>query len=822
MDSKDKTAPGKPGRAPRWTAGNKTGVGTALSARSSVWFTLAHGCLTETFFPFVDMAATREMQVVVTDKKDFFSAEKSDTKANVTYMAPGVPAFEVTNTCRQNRYRINKQILTDPRRAVVLQRICFEPQHGSLNEYGLFVLLTPHLGNQGSGNTAWVDGYKDVPLLFARRGEIALALACSRPWLKRSVGYVGASCGWMDLSQHKQMTWQYERADDGNVSLAAEVDIQSNDGPFVLALGFGRDHWEAAHRARASLLQGFPAARDKYIGQWQKWQKGVLPLQGSKTHSQDLYHNSAAVMRTHESKRFPGAMVASLAVPWGFAMGDNHFGYHLVWPRDMMESVAGLLAINKLEDARRVLFYFQVTQEADGHWPQNMFLSGRPSWNGVQLDETAFVVLLVGMARREKALHREALERLWPMVQAAAGFLVRNGPVSPMDRWEEQSGYFASTMAIEIPALLVAADLADTLGENEQATYLRETADTWNDLVEELIYVRGTDLARSAGVDGYYVRFARPDQLAAETPAAGYVDLRNHELGKAHFPAAEIVSPDALCLVRFGLRHADDPRITNTVRVVDQTLKVKTPHGPCWHRYSHDGYGEHADGSAYDGTGIGRAWPLLTGERAHYELAAGRTGEAERLLAAMESFANHSGLLPEQIWDSDDIPERHLYFGRPTGSAMPLVWAHAEYVKLRRSLRDGRVFDTPRGAVERYIEQDTHSRYAVWRFEQKRRAIAAGKILRIEVRSRAVVHWSPNDWSSPQDIDTRDTGFGLHLADLPTHDVAAGSAVVFTFYWQDSQRWEGNDFRVVVEKQHAGPAVLQKTVQSNGTHSEGR
>jgi hypothetical protein len=92
---------------------------------------------------------------------------------------------------------------------------------------------------------------------------------------------------------------------------------------------------------------------------------------------------------------------------------------------------------------------------------------------------------------------------------------------------------------------------------------------------------------------------------------------------------------------------------------------------------------------------MGRGWPLLRRERAHYELTVGRFESAKRLLAALESFANEGGLISEQVWDSPDIPECGLQFGRPSGSAMPLVWAHAEYLKLRRSLRDGRVFDLP-------------------------------------------------------------------------------------------------------------------------------
>ncbi len=250
--------------------------------------------------------------------------------------------------------------------------------------------------------------------------------------------------------------------------------------------------------------------------------------------------------------------------------------------------------------------------------------------------------------------------------------------------------------------------------------------------------------------------------------------------------------------MRFGLRAADDPRIVNTVKVIDALLKVETPYGPAWHRYNDDGYGEHEDGSPFDGAGIGRAWPLLTGERAHYELSAGHRDEAGRLLRALEAFANEGGLIPEQIWDSDDIPDAELYFGRPSGSAMPLVWAHAEYVKLHRSLRDGRVFDMPPQTFQRYVIDGTGSPYAVWRFNHKCQSIPTGKTLRIETLAPAVAHWSSDDWQSAHDTRTRDTGLGLHVADLATAELAAGSTLRFTFYWPDADRWEGTDFALSI------------------------
>jgi glucoamylase len=802
MTASTRNAPGGPGIPARWTSSAKTGVGTSLSASSRVWFTLGHGILDEVYYPRVDQACTRDLGLIVTDGHDFFSEEKRHAEHQVAYLAEGVPAYRLVNTCQQGRYCIEKEVLSDPRRDVVLQHVRFVPLQGSLADYHLYVLLAPHVGNRGSGNTAWVGDYKGTPMLFAERAGTTLALACSVPWLKGSVGYVGISDGWQDLTKHKQMTWVYIRAEDGNVALIGEVDLASSDGEFVLALGFGQGAAEAGQRAKASLLDGFRAARSRYVEAWQGWQEQLctLDVEDAEESQQELYPLAAAVLRVHEAKRFPGGLIASLSIPWGFAKGDDDLGgYHLVWPRDLAETAGGLLAAGSHQDAHRVLHYLEVTQEEDGHWPQNMWLDGRAYWSGIQMDETAFPILLVDLARREQALEPEDLSRLWPMVRRAAGFLVRNGPVTPQDRWEEDPGYSPFTLAVEVAALLVAADLADQNDEPDVARYLRETADAWNASVERWTYVTGSELAREAGVDGYYVRIAPPEVGEAASPADGFVPIKNRPPADMCQPATHIVSPDALALVRFGLRAADDPRIVSTAKVIDHLLKIETPSGPAWHRYDDDGYGEHEDGSPFDGTGIGRAWPLLTGERAHYELAAGHRNEAVRLLRTMESFANDGGMLPEQVWDAEDLPEMKLYCGQPSGSAMPLVWAHAEYVKLRRSLRDGSVFDMPAQTTQRYLKEQTGSSLAIWRFNHKCQTMPAGKVLRIEVLAPAVVHWSSDGWQTSHDARTQDMGLGMHVADLPTHDLPVGAGLTFTLYWPAEDRWEGTDFAVRIE-----------------------
>ncbi|MGA7193156.1 MAG: glucan 1,4-alpha-glucosidase [Anaerolineales bacterium] len=799
----EQVAPGAPGIPPRWTSSAKTGVGTALNHSSRVWFTLSHGIFDELYYPRVDQACTRDMGMIVTDGQDFFSEEKRQTHQRVEMLSDGVPAYKLTNTCLDGRYRIEKEIVTDPHRDVVLQQTKFTPLKGSLEDYHLYVLLSPHLGNEGANNTGWLGDYKGVPMLFAQRESICLALACSAPWLKCSVGFVGVSDGWQDLSQHKQLLWSYPRAENGNVALTAEIDLTGSKGNFTLALGFGLTPSEAGQRALASLLDGFESARSIYIREWQNWLSMLTPLtlKDADKEMGNLYKISAAVMRTHESKRFPGGLIASLSIPWGFAKSDDDLGgYHLSWPRDLVESAGGLLAVGAHADARRVLYYLQVTQEGDGHWPQNMWLDGSSYWGGIQMDETAFPILLVDLARRENALGKDDLTRLWLMVRKAASFLVCNGPVTQQDRWEEDPGYSPFTLAAEIAALLVAAELADLNKEPAAASYLRETADAWNDNIERWIYVSGTDLANQIGVDGYYVRVAPPEVADSASPAGGFVPIKNRPPSQSLELSSQIISPDALALVRFGLRAADDPRIVNTVRVIDALLKTDTPNGPIWHRYNDDGYGEHEDGSPFDGTGMGRAWPLLAGERAHYELAAGHQANAMKFLNAFESFANEGGLLPEQVWDSPDIAEKELFFGKPSGSAMPLVWAHAEYVKLLRSLHEDHVFDMPSQTVQRYITSKSVSPYALWRFNHKIRIMQKGMILRVEAMTEGVVHWSTDHWSTVKDTRMNDSHFGMYYVDLPTQRLSSGDEVQFTFYWSQSNRWEGINFDVQVSE----------------------
>jgi glucoamylase len=353
------------------------------------------------------------------------------------------------------------------------------------------------------------------------------------------------------------------------------------------------------------------------------------------------------------------------------------------------------------------------------------------------------------------------------MIRSAALFLVRNGPGTQQERWEAVSGFSVFTMACEVAALLAAADFADLANESELAEFLRTTADAWNDAIDDYTYVQDSDLAKQHGIDGYYIRIAPPDVIKNRSLKRLRIKLPNHMLGNRSRRATDIVSPDALGLVRFGLRAPHDPRILQTIRLLDATLRRETKTGPGWVRSTHDGYGEHADGAPFNGRGIGRCWPLLAGERGHYELAAGNRKDAEQLLQTMAAQSNECGMIPEQVWDAPDLPQHELFNGRPTGSGMPLAWAHAEYIKLMRSLQDGKVWDMPPQPVQRYQVERRGAPIQIWTEREPREWVTTGKQLRVDLCAVAEICWAVDSEELSKPLTTQPVAVGLHSAVLP-------------------------------------------------------
>jgi glucoamylase len=771
---------GRPGSSPTWTSSAKDLVGCSLGP-SRLWFTTGFGILNEVYCPRVDIPQIRDLGFIVADGHGFWVEVKRLDSYRTRLPQAGVPALEIVHT--HERFELALRLVPDPHREVLLIDVTLTGD-AALRPYAL---LAPHLGGSGRDNCAEVGLHNGRQVLWAEQGPFGLALAAvdarqCDAWGAASAGYVGASDGWQDFHQNGRMAWRFDTAGPGNVALVGEL-----PRTVTLALGFGSSRESAATLAMSSLCQPFNDAWRAHVDAWCSWHTQAQMPADLPVGLQDQLATSAMVLRVHQDKTFPGATVASLSVPWGNA-NDSVGGYHLVWPRDVVESAGGLLALGALPEARDILRYLIATQLAGGNWSQNQWLGGKPFWHGTQLDEAAFPVLLAAALAERGAL--DGID-VAAMVRRALVFIVRTGPATDQDRWEEDAGINAFTLATCIAALVCGASWLD---EPARGWALR-IADDWNARIEDWTAVHGTALAQRHGVAGYYVRIAPPVGPDGAGDLRCILPIKNR-LVDAGLAAEEQVATDFLQLVRLGLRDANDPLVVDTLKVVDALLRVDTPFGPVWHRYNGDGYGEHDDGSPFDGTGHGRAWPLLTGERGHVELAAGR--DPLPYLKAMGAMVGRCGLIPEQVWDVQSSPHPLLTLGKPSGSAMPLVWAHAEFVKLVASRALGRPFDRPEAVWQRYGGRRPEPAHAIWSPGAPIARIRAGRSLWLCLSRPARVHHGINGWQDVADTDTDDSGLTLHVVQLPTRDLLAGARIDFTMYWTDNDTWDGEDHRIEI------------------------
>ncbi len=786
---------GQPGSEPRWTSSRKDAVGMAYSAASRIWYTISHGILNEIYYPTIDRPQTRDMEFLLTDGETFVHEEKRDLERTFEYIDADAAAVRLTNSDPQGRYKIIKEIIAEPHHAVVLMRVRVEGDERVLSRMKAYALLAPHLDVGGAGNSGSVLDLAGERVLLAYKNGISLVMAASRGGFTRaSCGFVGSSDGWQDLMDNFRMDWEFGSAFDGNIALIGEIDI-SVTREFVVAIALGEGHHSALTAALGAVTAPFDQSLQRFIQQWHR----AAPPDALKTASQDagrLVQVSQNVILTHEDKYYSGAFIASASIPWGQHKGDDDVGgYHLVWTRDMVQSATALLACGRLDTARRALVYLACTQKPDGSFAQNFWINGTPYWSGIQLDEVAFPIIL---AWRLWKLNGLKYFDVFPFVERAAGFLVRNSPVTQQERWEEAPGYSPSTLAAVICGLICAADIARDRGAAELALFLEEYADWIENHLEDWTVTSDGNLL--PGIKRHYMRIRPPqcgDPYAQEGCEEQLVRINNRGPGeRMYFEARSVVDAGFLELVRYGVRRADDPIVVDSLKVIDHVLKVETPAGPCWRRYNHDGYGQRHDGGPYLGWGQGRAWPLLTGERAHYELAAGH--DVKPYIQALEGFSSQGGMIPEQIWDAPDIPEKGLKLGKVTGAAMPLVWAHAEYVKLLRSVTDGQVFDCISTVAQRYKGGQRPPPVEIFRLNRHLHSIIAGRKLRVLADDQFTVVWTVDDWQTVHTKDSATVGYSGHFADLETEAGKAGM-VIFTLRWRLNDRWEGRNFEVLLE-----------------------
>jgi glucoamylase len=803
---------GAPGSTPGWTSSAKEGIGTAYHTSCRVWFTLSHGIINEIYYPHVDQPNTRDFQFLVTDGETFCHEEKRDLTHEVEYPKHNTLFYRLTNSDLQGRYRLLKYVLTDPHRSVVLVHTKLEIRDESLRgRLKLYALLAPHIDRQGANNSGWCREIGDVKLLHAQREETHLIMACSSGFSRRSVGYVGASDGWQDLMRDYKMDWEFRSAENGNIALTGEIDLPDNN-EFMTAVAFGGSYQTTATKLFQSLSEPFEQHAERYVAQWQR--ATVNPKFDFSSDTSDgggMYRLSRAVLLAHEDKIFQGALVASMSIPWGEAKGDGDVGgYHLVWTRDLVHSAIALLATGQMSTPLRALIWLAAMQRPNGSFPQNSWINGQAYWTGLQLDQVALPMLL---ARRLHEDHALGLFNPRTMIVRAASYLILQGPVTSQDRWEEAAGYSPSTLAVMIAALASTAQWAGEFGKPGVADFIFAYADWLEANVEDWTVTTHGELVE--GFPKHYIRINPTDPAAPDPHADPDTTMLQVANGGGMHPARNIVGGDFLHLVRFGIRAADDPTLRDSVEVIDRVIKRDLPQGPGWRRYNHDGYGQKDDGSAYDGTGVGRSWPILTGERGHYELAAGR--DPRPFIAAMENFANQGGMITEQIWDAPDLPDGSMRLGRPTGAAMPLCWSHAEYLTLVRSRHDGVSFGRVEAAYQRYVVNRVRSRHEIWTLRHPIRRMPKGKTLRVILPAEAVIVWTIDDWKRSNESQANYVDeLNLWFVDFPTAELAGESPVEFTFFWKREKRWEGRNFRVEVVENEADeqspPAQLTKSV----------
>ena len=680
-------APGAPGAKHTWAPADKYGFGTAPQQRSNVWFTLRKAELTEAYYPDLGTPSLRSLEFVVVDGDRVDRETGPGVRSTTRSLGP----LTFLQTVSTRRWVLTKTWITDPSRATVLCRVRLTSRGGRTLK--LFALVDPAPGDDGNDDVGLSLGSE----LVASDDTVATSVA-TRPRLRGTTsGYMGsASDPWTDL-EDGDLDNHYDATAPGNVVQAARVPVtgRGKRRDFTLAIGFGADQTTARERATASLQKGFARAQARYVAGWLAYRSHLRKapkFMRRNARLRRLYNQSLYVLAASEDKRNRGASVASPTMPWVWGTltlekKETSGPYHLVWPRDLYHVATAQQVAGDGAASRRLLDFLWRVQKPDGSFWQNTEVDGPEHWTTEQLDETALPIVLAWWLNRRGPTD-------WTHVRAAADYIVANGPESDQERWENQSGWSPNTIAAEIAGLICAADIAKRNGDTARATTYETTADTFQRNVQAWTATTNGPYSPNP----YYLRITKDGNPN---------DGTTYDVGDNHVGLVDerrVVDQSFLGLVLFGAKRADDPVIRNSLTVGDQVLRVRTPSGPVWHRFTFDGYGETATGEQWDifptkgNQTFGRLWPILTGERGEYELLAGR--DARPYLRTMARTANRGLMLPEQVWDGRAPTSEPV--GKGTRSATPLAWTHAQFIRLAWSIQRKRVLERPCIVARRY------------------------------------------------------------------------------------------------------------------------
>lgn len=677
-------APGVPGDDAHWPSAAKNGFGTSNTLASKVWFTLNNGVMTEAYYPRLDLPNTQSLQLVVCTSVGC-QTESDDMRHELRILDSRALSFQQINTAPDGAYTITKTYTTDPRRPTILIRVTIETAANAAGIADVYVYYDPSLNNSGRHDTAWTS-WTSGNALQSADANVASALISSNGLTEMSNGFLGRDDGLQQLKRARTISQKYDRAENGNVVQVARI---TQPQSFTLALGFGRTGTEALANARASLRPGFARVRRAYEAGWHAY---LNPLRRVDAKYQQQFNLAALTLKALEDKTYGGAMIASPSIPWGGGPNANEptiSGYHAVWSRDLYQVATAFLALDDRAAAGRALDYlFRVQQKPDGSFPQNSWVDGRPIGGGLQMDQVALPLVLAYQLQRSD-------RTTWlKHIKPAADFILRAGPATGQERWEEKPGYSPSTIAAEIAGLVCAAEIAALNRDQSSAKLYLTKADEWAQAWENWTATSTGPQAK----ERYFLRISENN----DPNDGARIEINS---GGGTYDEREIVDAGFLELVRLGIRPAHDPLIVKSLGIIDELIKVETPAGAGWYRYNHDAYGERADGGNYDGrSGAGRLWTLLSGERGEYDVARGDLASARWRLDAMMGFANDGMMLPEQVWDREDSPRPELCFGEGTGSATPLAWSMAQFIRLAINIKQGHNVETPNATRGRYLK----------------------------------------------------------------------------------------------------------------------
>ncbi len=741
--------PEAPTERPRWTTGEKYGIGTMADhgseAPSRVWFTLTQGALTEARFPRIDVMNLRTLDFLVrcrdetgytvrTHTERGREAEGDTVERRVEPVVDDALLYRhvITETGdgRGHEWTLTVEYATDSDHDAIVADVQFEAADGE--EYDIFGVTDAALTNSGVGDRGIrlgeegkhhlvardpdaYTGEGDNPLLADQDGNkysVAIAMASQSRFDWATVGTAGSE-HLQALFTDGELEASRETVDNDNVVLVGRLGSGETTEE-TLALGFARnaDTAAALGEATGALAHGYEVSREAYVDSWQAYleDKSLPTSVADDPELATQYHFALMTLMAVEDKTYFGASIASPSVPWGEAVTAHEaksYGYNFVWSRDLYQVFTVFEMVDELETAVNQLSYiYEYQQNDEGFIPQNTYINGITRWGGEQMDNISYPqVMAYQLAERGFAF--DDVPYSYENVRASADYVARNGPATAQERWEEESGYSPSSIAAEIAGLVCAGSLAVEEGKDADALIWLALADHWTNNVERWTATEtGTDRHTQTP---YYTRVTRDGN-----PEAGH--LRTLANAGPTLDEREIIDAGFLDLVRLGIKPWDDPVMRNSVDVVDDTIRVDLPAGPGYYRYNGDGYGERERGDegapwSVENHGKGRLWPLLTGERGEYELfAANGDGPSPTdCLSMMQGVANSGRMISEQVWDREHGTDYNWEFGEGTGAATPLAWSMAQYVRLAHGISAGEPVETPKVVRERYLERGIHN-----------------------------------------------------------------------------------------------------------------